>query len=39
MPQGKHLVPFNAKNISPGLYLFRLEAGGYVETKNMVLTH
>lgn len=39
MPQGKHLVPFNAKNISPGLYLFRLEADGYVETKNMVLTH
>jgi hypothetical protein len=39
MPQGKHLVPFDAKNIGPGLYLFRLEAGGFVATKNMVLTH
>lgn len=38
-PPGKHLVPFDARHINPGLYLYRLEVGGFQATKNMVLSH
>ena len=39
LPPGKHLVLFNAENIKPGLYLYRLETSDFWATKNMILTH
>jgi len=39
LPPGKHLVYFDADNIKPGLYLYRLETSNFLATKNMILTH
>ncbi len=36
---GKYQVLFNAENIMPGLYLYRLETIDFWTTKNMMLTH
>jgi hypothetical protein len=36
---GKHQVLFDAGNIKPGIYLYRLESNNFWETKNMILTH
>jgi hypothetical protein len=37
IPVGSHSIEWNASNLSSGLYLYRLKAGSYVETRKMVL--
>ncbi len=37
MPAGSHEVKFNAKNIPSGIYLYRIDAGGFQEVKKMIL--
>jgi hypothetical protein len=34
---GEHSVKFNAVNFASGVYFYRLEAGGFVEHKKMML--
>jgi hypothetical protein len=34
---GEHSVVFNAKNLSSGVYLYRIQAGNFVVTKRMTL--
>lgn len=34
---GTHSVPWDAKGVSSGLYFYRLEADGYMETKKMMV--
>ncbi len=34
---GNHTVQFNANNLSSGIYLYKLQAGSFVETKKMIL--
>ena len=34
---GMHTVPFNARNLSSGLYFYTLRSGSFVETKKMML--
>jgi hypothetical protein len=34
---GYHEVDFNASNLSSGVYLYKMQAGNFVETKKMVL--
>jgi hypothetical protein len=34
---GYHEVKFDGRNLTSGVYLYRMEAGGYVETKKCVL--
>lgn len=34
---GTYSIPFNATNLSTGLYVYRIEAGTYVATKKMML--
>ncbi len=34
---GYHQTPFNASSLSSGIYYYRIEAGGFVETRSMVL--
>lgn len=34
---GKYEVEFNASNLSAGVYLYKLVAGTYIETKKLVL--
>ena len=34
---GKHFIEWNAGDVPNGIYLYRLEAGEYVETKKMLL--
>ncbi len=34
---GYHLVNFNASNLASGVYLYRIEAGDFVEVKKLVL--
>ncbi|MBS4028269.1 MAG: T9SS type A sorting domain-containing protein [Ignavibacteriales bacterium] len=38
MDEGKHEVEFDASNLESGMYFYRLEASGFVETKKLVLT-
>jgi photosystem II stability/assembly factor-like uncharacterized protein len=35
--QGSHSVNFNAKNLSSGIYFYRITAGNYNEVKKMIL--
>ena len=37
MPVGYHEVNFNAKNLSSGIYLYKIEAGEFQDVKKMVL--
>ena len=37
MPAGQHTVRFDAVGLPSGLYLYRLVAGNFVETRTMVL--
>lgn len=34
---GRHTVRFDAKNVASGVYVYRLESGGQVQTRKMVL--
>jgi len=34
---GNYAVPFNASGLSSGMYFYRLQAGGFVETRKMML--
>ena len=34
---GNHSVQFNAGNLASGMYLYRIQAGSFVETKKMIL--
>lgn len=36
-PAGSHQIKWNAENHSSGVYIYRLEAGNYVQTKKMIL--
>lgn len=37
LPAGFHIIPFNASNLSSGVYIYRITAGKYVETRKMLL--
>ncbi len=34
---GKYEVDFNGKNLATGMYIYKLQTGGFVETKKMIL--
>jgi hypothetical protein len=34
---GNHSVTFNAEGLSTGIYLYRIEAGNFTETKKLLL--
>ncbi|GBD86947.1 hypothetical protein BMS3Abin03_00872 [bacterium BMS3Abin03] len=36
-PTGEYEVKFDGKNFSSGIYYYRLQAGNYIETKEMIL--
>jgi hypothetical protein len=35
--QGSYVIDYNASGLSSGVYLYRLECNGYIETKRMIL--
>lgn len=37
MTEGKHTVQWNASSLSSGIYFYRLQAGGFVKTRKMLL--
>ena len=37
LPQGKHVIQFNAANLSSGAYFYRLRAGKFNQVKKMIL--
>jgi hypothetical protein len=37
-PAGEYEVEFNASSLSSGMYLYKLQAGTFVQTKKMILT-
>jgi len=36
-PAGRYEIEFNASGLSTGVYFYRLQAGGFIQTKKMVL--
>ena len=34
---GIHAIDFNATNLSSGIYIYRIEAGNFTDTKKMIL--
>ena len=38
-PPGQHEIAFDAAGLPTGVYLYRLEAGDFVEMKRMVVVH
>jgi hypothetical protein len=36
-PAGSYEVDFNARNLSSGVYFYKLQAGNFIETKKMIL--
>jgi hypothetical protein len=34
---GRHVVDFDASNFASGIYLYRLEAGSFIQVKKMIL--
>ncbi|MEP2445828.1 MAG: T9SS type A sorting domain-containing protein [Balneola sp.] len=37
MTSGFHIVPFDASNLSSGMYIYRIQAGSFTSTKKMLL--
>jgi hypothetical protein len=37
LPAGSHSVNFDASNLTSGVYVYKLEAGGEVQTRRMTL--
>jgi hypothetical protein len=37
MPAGSHEIEFNAKDLPSGVYLYRIQAGDYINSKKMLL--
>ncbi|HMQ70012.1 MAG TPA: T9SS type A sorting domain-containing protein [Ignavibacteria bacterium] len=37
LPAGKYSVTFDGSNLSSGIYYYKFESGGFVETKSMIL--
>jgi len=37
MTSGFHVVPFDASNLSSGMYIYRIQAGSFTSTKKMLL--
>ncbi|MGE5812305.1 MAG: T9SS type A sorting domain-containing protein [Ignavibacteria bacterium] len=37
MNAGRHEITFNAKNLSSGMYFYRIKAGNFVKTMKMIL--
>lgn len=37
MPIGNHSINFDSKNLSSGVYFYRIESGGFVQVRSMVL--
>jgi hypothetical protein len=36
-PEGRYEVEFDAEGISSGIYLYRIKAGSFMETRKMIL--
>ena len=37
MPAGEHQVEWNAQDLASGIYLYRLEAGDFIQNRKMIV--
>ena len=37
LESGIHTTSFNAKDLSSGVYVYRIESGGFIKAKQMIL--